>query len=209
MTDLTTSLDLLGRDLHDALRRRVSRRARRRRVLRVTAATAVVLGSFAAVAIASGIGPDLQLDPTKWAILGSGGVDNGRGQYVHAKDKTTGAQSSFSVEHDAGLARYDAFLLYERLRDAENSTADAPAPVEPGALCSATQLTRAESVALGALRSSFAPGAAPDSTKSIVDAAVRAEFASAPCRGLEYASEQARFVYAGIEPKSHLMPGTR
>jgi hypothetical protein len=209
VTDLAANLDLLGRDLHDALRRRAARRTRRRRTLRMTAATSIILGAFAAVAFASGIAPDLQLDPTKWTILGSGSVDNGRGQYVHAQDKATGAHSSFSLEHDAGLARYDAFLLYERLRDAENATAPEPAAVEPGALCAAAQLTRAESVALATLRSSFSPGAAPDATKSSVDAAVRAEFADSPCRGLEYAAEQARFVFAGIEPRSNLMPGAR
>ncbi|MDQ2910865.1 MAG: hypothetical protein M3R39_07610 [Actinomycetota bacterium] len=206
MTDLTANLDLLGRDLHDALGRRAAHRTRRRRTLRMTAATTVILGVFATVAFASGIAPDLQLDPTKWTILGSGSVDNGRGQYVHAQDKATGAHSSFSVEHDAGLPRYDAFLLYESLRDAENATALEPSPVEPGVLCTATQLTRAESVALATLRSSFTPGAAPNTTKSAVDTAVRAEFAGSPCRGLEYAGEQACFVFAGIEPSSNLMP---
>lgn len=209
MTDLAANLELLGRDLHDALRRRAAQRARRRRTLRITAATTVILGAFTAVSFASGIAPDLQLDPTKWTILGSGSVDNGRGQYVHAQDKATGAHSSFSLEHDAGLARYDAFLLNERLRDAVNANAPEPPAVEPGALCTEAQLTRGESVALASLRASFSPGAAPDTTKSSVDAAVRAEFASSPCRGLEYAGEQARFVFAGIEPRSNLMPGAR
>jgi hypothetical protein len=209
VTDLAASLDPLGRDLHDALRRLTTRRARRRRALRTMMATTVLLGAFGAVAFASGIAPDLQLDPTKWSILGSGSVDNGRGQYVHARDKATGQDSSFSVEHDAGIARYEAFLLHERLRDAENATAPEPAVVEPGSLCTAAQLTRAESVALAALRSSFSPGAAPNATKGAADAALRAEFASSPCRGLQYAGEQARFVFAGIEPASNLMPGAR
>ena len=209
MTDLATNLDPLGRDLHDALRRLATRRARRRRALRAAAATTFLLCAFAAVAFASGIAPDLQLDPTKWTILGSGSVDDGRGQYVHAQDKATGAHSSFSVEHDAGMARYDAFLLHERLLDAENATAPEPATVEPGALCTPAQLTRAESVALGTLRSSFSPGAAPNVTKGAVDTAVRAEFAGSPCRGLAYAGEEARFVFAGIEPESNLMPGAR
>jgi hypothetical protein len=209
VTDLAANLDPLGRDLYDAFRRLTTRRARRRRALRATAATGVLLGVFAAVAVASGIGPDLQLDPTKWTILGSGRVDDGRGQYVHAQDKATGAHSSFSVEHDAGMGRYDAFLLHERLRDAANATAPEPAKVEPGALCTAGQLTRAESVALATLRSSFSPGAAPNATKSAVDSTLRAEFAGSPCRGLEYAGEQARFIFAGIEPESNLMPGAR
>jgi hypothetical protein len=38
---------------------------------------------------------------------------------------------------------------------------------------------------------------------------VRDSFADAPCRGLDYASERARFVFAGIEPRSMLMPGAR
>ena len=209
MNELVASLDPLGRDLHQALSRVATRRARRRRSLRVTAATAILVGAFAAVAVASGIGPDLQLDPMKWAILGSGSVDNGRGQYVHAQDKATGGHSSFSVEHDAGMPRYDAFLLYVRLQDAENKTAPEPAAVEPGPLCTADQLTRAEVVALATLRASFSPGTGPDATKSAVDAATGAKFAGSPCRGLEYAGERARFVFAGIEPQSTLMPEAR
>jgi hypothetical protein len=207
MNDIVARLDPLGRDLHQALGRTTARRARRRRAVRVTAATAALVGTFAAVAVASGIAPDLQLDPTKWTILGSGNVDGGRGQYVHAQDKVTGAHSTFSVEHDAGLSRYDAFLLYERLRDAENQTAPAAAPIEPGALCTAGQLTQAEVVALATLRSSFPQGTAADATKSAVDTSVRTAFSGSPCRGLEYAGERARFVFAGIEPAGSLMPG--
>ena len=182
MNELIAGLDPLGRDLHQALARVTARRARRRRTLRVTAATAVSSAHSRRAAVASGIAPDLQLDPTKWSILGSGSVDNGRGQYVHAQDKATGAQSSFSVEHDAGLPRYEAFLLYERVRDAEGTTVS-----EPGSLCTADQLTRAEVVALATLRSSFSPGASPNATKGTVDASTQAAFAGSPCRGLEYA----------------------
>ena len=39
--------------------------------------------------------------------------------------------------------------------------------------------------------------------------AVREAFAQAPCRGLEYGGEQARLVYAGIQPVAALMPGAR
>jgi len=204
MNELVTGLDPLGRDLHQALGRFTARRERRRRALRVTAATVALVGAFTAVAVASGIAPDLQLDPSRWCILGSGSVDNGRGQYVHAQDKATGAHSSFSVEHDAGLPRYEAFLLYERVRDAEGTTVS-----EPGSLCTADQLTRAEVVALGTLRSSFSPGASPNATKGTVDAATQAAFAGSPCRGLEYAGERVRFVFAGIEPRAMLMPGAR
>jgi hypothetical protein len=209
MSEIVAGLDPLGRDLHEALTRVTRRRARRRRTLRVSAATVVLIGAFAAVAVASGIAPDLQLDPTKWSILGSGSVENGRGQYVHAQDNATGGHSNFSVEHDAGMNRYDAFLLYERLRDAENKTAPEPAPVQPGPLCKPDQLTRAEVVALAALRSAFDPGAGPDATKGAVDSATRQAFAGSPCRGLEYAGERARFVFAGIEPRAMLMPGAR
>lgn len=209
MSDLAPTLDPLGRDLYDALRRLTARRARRRRVVRLSGVTLALLATLAAVAIASGIGPDLQLDPTKWTILGSGSVDNGNGEYVHAQDKATGGHSSFSVEHDSGMSRYDAFLLHEKLVDAENATAPEPAPTEPGPLCTAVQLTRAESVSLATLRSSFAPGTSPETTQAAVDAAVRAEFAGSPCRGLAYASERARWVFAGREPESQLMPGAR
>jgi hypothetical protein len=209
MSEIVAGLDPLGRDLHQALTRLATSRARRRRALRVSAATVVLVGAFAAVAVASGIAPDLQLDPTKWSILGGGSVDNGRGQYVHAQDKATGGHSSFSVEHDAGMNRYDAFLLYERLRDAENKTASELAPVEPGPLCTPDQLTRAEVVALAALRSAFDPGAGVNTTKGVVDSATRSAFAGSPCRGLEYAGERARFVFAGIEPRTMLMPGAR
>ena len=204
MNELVARLDPLGRDLHQALARVTARRERRRRTLRVAAATVALVGAFTAVAVASGVAPDLQLDPTKWSILSSGSVDNGRGQYVHAQDKATGAHSSFSVEHDAGLPRYEAFLLYEGVRDAEGATVS-----EPGSLCTADQLTRAEVVALATLRSSFSPGASLNATKGTVDAATQAAFAGSPCRGLEYAGERARFVFAGIEPREMLMPGAR
>jgi hypothetical protein len=209
MNEMIAGLDPLGRDLHQAVTRLTARRERRRRKLRVTAASALLVGTFATVAVASGIGPDLQLNPAKWSILGSGSVDNGGGQYVHAQDKATGAHSSFSVEHDAGLPRYEAFLLHERLLDAENKTAPEPTVVEPGRLCTAEELTRAEVVSMAALRSSFSPGASPNATKGTVDAATRAAFAGSPCRGLDYAGERARFVFAGIEPRAMLMAGAR
>jgi hypothetical protein len=69
-------------------------------------------------------------------------------------------------------------------------------------------VTRAEIVGLQAL-GAFEPGTAANSTKEVVDDAVAAAFAGAPCRGLEYAGEQARFVYAGTEPRRLLMPGAR
>jgi len=209
VTELAPTLDALGRDLHAALSRRHARATRRRRILSITAAAAAVAVVVVAVAVASGVGPELQLDPAKWTILGSGTVDNGKGEYVHAQNKATGGHSSFSVEHDAALSRYDAFLLHEKLLDAENSTSPVPGPTEPGPLCTASQLTRAESVGLAKLRATFAAGTSPETTQTAVDAAIQAEFAGSPCRGLAYASERARWVFAGREPESQLMPGVR
>ena len=58
----------------------------------------------------------------------------------------------------------------------------------------------------------FATETRPLSTnaaKPAVDSAVRGAFGDSPCRGLEYAGEIARLVYAGIEPTTGLMPGAR
>jgi len=52
-------------------------------------------------------------------------------------------------------------------------------------------------------------GSAASATKQAVDRAVAAAFRDSACRGLKYAGEQARFVYAGIEPRTLLMPGAR
>ena len=201
MTDVLANLDPFGRELHAALARRSARQARRRRAARVFAAATAVLAVAAGVAVASGAG--LPLDPTKWEILGSGSVDNGRGEYVHARNKQTGAPSSFSVEHDAGMDRYDAFLLHERLRAAQDSTSPVPVTPEAGPLCTRDQLTRAESVGLATLRST------PNATRATVEAAIRSDFGDSPCRGIEYASEIAFAVFNGREPAANLMPGAR
>lgn len=209
---LSPELELIGHDLEAAMRRLVMRRQRRRRTFRVAGGTATLAAIFSAVAVASGVGPDLQLDPTKWSILHRGNLDGGRGAYVHATEKDSGAHSLFMVEHDASLDRDQAFLLHERLVDAGNA-AEAESGVrtqtEPGPRCSAVQLTRAEVVALATLRASFAPGTAANATRPAVDEAVRASFVGAPCRGLEYAGEQARLVYSGTQPQTMLMPGAR
>ena len=210
--NLSPQLELIGRDLDAAVRRMVARRQRRRRVVHVVAAALGTATLFSAAAAASGIGPDLQLDPTKWTILHRGDVDEGKAAYAHVVAKADGAHSLFMVEHDAGMDRYQAFLLHERVVDAGNAAEAASGVVnriEPGDLCTAQQLTKAELVALATLRSTFAAGASADATKQVVDAAVGAAFASTPCRGLEYASEQARLVYAGTQPLSMLMPGAR
>ncbi len=169
----------------------------------------ILAGAASAVAIASDVGPDLQLDPTKWAILGGGSVDNGRGSYVHAKNLQDDSSSTFMLEHDAGLDPYQAFLLHVRTRASADATSPSPVRAERGDVCTAAELTRAETVALQTLHNSFPAAATPRATKEVVDAAVVAAFADAPCRGLEYAGERARFVYAGVEPRSSLMPGAR
>jgi hypothetical protein len=211
MTELSSELELLGEQLHAAFGRHVARRRRRRR-LHVAGASFLGVLVFAAAALASGIGPDLQLDPTKWTILGGGSVDGGKASFVHAQRKDDGGHSLFMVEHDAGLDRYEAFLLHEKVKALGNAAEAAegvPVRTEPGELCTTAQLTRAENVALDTLRASFAPGVAPDVAKPGVDKAIQAAFADSPCRGLEYAGETARFVYAGIQPKSNVMPGAR
>ena len=83
-----------------------------------------------------------------------------------------------------------------------------PVSPETGPLCTQAQLTRAEVVALRAL-GTFPPGTPADVTRGAADKAVADDFGDTPCRGLEYASEQARLVYAGTEPRPLLMPGAR
>jgi hypothetical protein len=201
-------LDAIGHDIGVAYAARLARQRARSRALRAGAVVASLAALCTAVAVASDIGPDFQLDPSKWTILGGGSTDGGRGAYVHAKRVPDGSHSTFMVEHDRGLTRYDAFLLHERTKAAANATSPVPVRVEPGSLCTAEELTRAEVVALQAL-GAFAPGTSANGTKQAVDSAVRDAFAGAPCRGLEYGGEQARLVYAGAEPRALLMPGAR
>jgi hypothetical protein len=201
-------LDALGRDLSAAYDRRLSRLRRRRRAARAGGGVALLACAFAAVAVASDIGPDLGLNPADWSILGGGSTDGGRGAYVHARRTADGAHSTFMVEHDAGLAPYQAFLLHERTKAAADATSPVPARTESGTLCTPAQLTRAETVAVRAL-AAFAPGTPANATKAATDSAVTAAFADDLCRGLEYAAEQARLVLAGVEPRTLLMPGAR
>lgn len=144
-------LDTIERDLVIAYGGQLERERRRKRIVRTGALVAVLAGLFATVAVASGLGPDLQLDPTKWTILGGGSTDDGRGAYVHAQRVQDDSHSTFMVEHDAGLSRYEAFLLHERTKAAADASSPVPVRVEAGALCSAAELTRAELVALQAL----------------------------------------------------------
>jgi len=111
------------------------------------------------------------------------------------------------VEHDAGLPAYQAFLLHEQTLAAAQASSPVPVEIEPGALCTPSALARAEAVALSTLRTQFPAGTNADATKASVDAAVLAAFKGSPCKGLEYAAEQARLVYAGVQPASMLMPG--
>ena len=205
---MTTDLDAIGLDLTLALSRRIDCR---RRVLRRVNTTVVALATAAALcatAFASGIADDLGLDPTKWAVIGSGSTDGGQAAYVHARSLEDGADATFLVEHDARLPRYEAFRLHERTLAAAQASSPVATRVEQGELCSPAELTRAEQVALGSLATTY-PGAASDAGVTTVDDALAAAFAGAPCRGLAYAGEQARLVYAGIEPRTMLMPGAR
>jgi len=191
-------VDGIGRDLNAAYGRRLERDRRRRRRARAGGGAALLAGVFATVALASGVGPDLQLNPAEWSILGGGSTDDGRGQYVHAQRTSDGSHSTFMVEHDAGLAPYQAFLLHERTKAAADGTSPVPVRTEPGPLCTPAQVTRAESTALTALRDKADPAAA-----------VAAAFSDERCRGVDWSVERAQAVTAGKEPASMLMPGAR
>lgn len=206
---MATDFAAIGEDLHAGLVRRFEGRRRRRRRLATAAVASLAACGLSAAAIASGIGADLQLDPTQWSILGGGSVDNGRGAYVHAKRISDGSNSTFLVDHDESLPAYPAFLLYEQTLAAAQASSPVPVRVERGDLCSPSALTRAETVAMTTLRAQFPPGADADVTRGSVDSSVQATFAGSPCKGLEYAGEQARLVYAGVQPVLKLMPGVR
>ncbi len=202
MIDLTA----IERDLVAAYSARLATSRRKRRLVRSVIAAAAVASAFVAVAAASD--PDLLLNPAQWNVLDSGSTDSGRGAYVHAKRISDGSHSTFMVEHDAGLSPYNAFLLHERTKAAADSTSPTPQIAEPGPLCTPDELTRAETFALQTL-AAITPGTSPDAAKQPVDEALAQAFATSPCRGLEYAGEQARLVWADIEPHSMLMPGAR
>jgi hypothetical protein len=204
-----TDFGAIERDLTAAFARRLERRKRSNGRMRMALLTLALAGAFCTAAIASGLAGDLQLDPAKWSFLGGGDVDGGRGAYVHAKALESGTSATFLVEHDDGLAPYQAFLLHEKTLAAAQASSPVPVRVEPGELCTAAAVTRAEQVALSALSSGFAPGTGADASRQAVDGATQAAFAGSPCRGLEYAGEQARLVYAGVQPRSKLMPGAR
>jgi hypothetical protein len=191
VNELSPELEAIGIQL----RRAYAGRLRRRRLARVTTAGAALVAVFAATAAAAATG-DLQLDPAKWSVLGGGSVDGGQAAYVHAKNLQDGSHSTFMVEHDAGIERYQAFLLHERVKAAADETSPVPVRTEPGPLCTREQLTRAEQTALDSLRAGESPESALD-----------AEFAGEACRGLDYAAEIAGLVFSGTERRADLMPG--
>ena len=206
---MTTDLEAIGRDLQYALARRQAAGRRRSHRFRLASLVLAITGTFATVAYASGIGADLQLDPTKWAILGSGSVDGGSGAYVHAKDRADGSNSTFLVEHDAGLARVPSVPAARE--DVEGRELHVTGP---GAHRSRTTLQRRLADTCGERCAEHAQGGLragiePRRNESRRHAAVSQAFETAPCAGLEYAGEQARLVYAGRQPASTLMPGAR
>jgi hypothetical protein len=198
-------LQAIEQDLLGAYRKRLVAKQRRRRI-RGVAAVIVAAGALSAVAIASD--GDLQLDPTQWSVLGGGSTDAGQGSYVHAVRKSDGSHSTFMVEHDSGLAPYQAFLLHLDTKSAADASSPVPVREEPGPVCMPEQLTRAEIVASQTL-ARLAPGTSVEAATQPVLEALGRDFDGSPCRGLEYGGEQARFVWAGIEPRSLLMPGAR
>lgn len=160
---MPTDLAAIGQDLHAAFVRRVERRRRQQRRLIATTVAGIVAAGLCAAAVASGIAGHLQLDPTKWSVLGSGSVDDGRGAYVHAKSVADGSYSTFLVEHDASLPAYQAFLLHERTLAAARDTSPVPVKTEDGDPLHA----------VGA--------------------------------NARYAAEQARLVYAGVQPGTSIV----
>jgi hypothetical protein len=189
-------LDSIEYDLVAAYRARLATKARRRKRAVTAVAALVLAGAFATVAMAAD--GDLNLDPTKWFVISSGSTDNGAGAYVHAQNKADGSHSTFMVEHDGDMSRYDAFLLHERTMDAAAATSPVPVPPQPATLCTADELTHAEVVALQVV------DANPAATKDDLMAALGND-----CRGLDYAAEEVLLVTAGTEPRSMLMPGAR
>jgi hypothetical protein len=179
MTQLAPELELIRRDLCTAYSARLRQR---RRVRLATVATGAVL-AFAGAAYGSGIADDLGLDPTKWEILSAGSVDGGKAAFVRARSLEDGGPSTFIVEHDAGMERYDAFLLHEKVVDAAGGSPGS------GALCTREQLARIEQQVLDALRANAAVGP------------------SEACRGRAYGIETAQRVFVGAEPADNLMPG--
>ena len=111
---MTAELEALGHDLETAFARHLAVRSRKTRRRRAVGLATTTAGVLCAAAIGSGIAPELDLDPTTWSVLGRGTVDGGRGEYASAVRTADGSPSQFVVEHDDGLAPYDAFLLHQK-----------------------------------------------------------------------------------------------
>lgn len=156
-----TDFGAIERDLTAAFARKLENRRRTNSRVRTALLAIAVTGAFCTAAIASGVAGDLQLDPTKWSLLDGGDVDGGRGTYVHAKNLESGSNATFMVEHDGGLAPYEAFLLHEKTLAAAQATSPVPVRIESGKLCSAAALTRAEQVALATLNAGLRPARMP------------------------------------------------
>ncbi len=202
MSELPRSLELLGHDLEAGVRALIARRARHRRAATITAAIVLSAASFSAIAVASGLVDDLSLNPARWHILDRGDVESGQASYVRAIDKRSGKQTLFTVVRDRGMDRYRAFLLHEEVAAAAGERPDA----DGMRLCSRRELARAEQVAMAHLEASFTPADDVDAMKRSTDMALAATFATRSCRGLDYAGERARFVFAGVEPPTMLLP---
>ena len=128
------AFDLLGRDLHAALERKVATRRRLKRAARAGAVALAVATFSTTVAVASTGVSFGDLDPTKWTILGRGEVD-GRASYVNARNNETGDEATFLEARDDGLDRYEAFTLHQRALAAAGSL-----PNEAGITCTADEL---------------------------------------------------------------------
>ena len=123
MTQLAPELETIGRQLHLAY----SARLRRRRRVRLGTVAACAVLTFGGAAYASGVAGDLGLDPTKWEILSGGTVEGGKASWARATSIEDGRPSTFMVEHDAGMDRYDAFLLHEQTLDAAGGSPESGA----------------------------------------------------------------------------------
>lgn len=180
MNQLSPQLQALGTDLQTALARFQGRRRRRRRVAVLAAAA---MGVFASAAVASDIGPDLQLDPTEWAIVARGGDSDGA-KYVKAERRDDGRTSVFLVVPDDGLRdRYDAYLWWRR-------TAERAGALPPGGACTRETIAEVQRRALAG---------EPAATIQ----------ADVHCDGVDYAIGVAQSVASGAEPRVNLMPGAR
>lgn len=94
-------------------------------------------------------------------------------------------------------------LLHEKTLSAAEATSPVPVRIEQGALCTPSELTHAEAVALATLRAQFPAGTNVDSTKSAVDSARPGRFrrlrVPRPRTGRRAGSARLRRNHAGVE----------